>query len=163
MCLQFARATYVFDGIENRAAHEALTRFIHLTTKLRHLSFSRPKHEIGYPVRFLRAVRHNGGFHSFSLHEEFRLDENWWLERISCCCRKNQELPHLLGSLNQQDRRLTLYPSLFAVARPATRTAPNTVFLGLLACSGDVIGPLKHGKRARPPNSSSLSPDGLCG
>jgi hypothetical protein len=137
-------------GVGNKDAMEALTRFLHLTTTLRHLSFDGPESELPYRERFLKAIRHNGSLHSFSLHEEFRLDENWWLERISFYCKRNKELPHLLGPLNQQDRKLTLFPSLFAVARPATRTATNAVFLGLLAYSGDAIGPLHRGKRARP-------------
>jgi hypothetical protein len=135
------------SGIGSRVAHEALARFLRLTTTLRHLSFFRPKSWTRYPELFLSAVRQNGSLHSFSLDEEFRADESWWLEHISSYCKRNQEVPQLLRSLETD---LPLFPSLLAVTRPATRTATSTVFLGLFSCS-DAIGPFKHDKRVSPP------------
>jgi hypothetical protein len=74
-------------------------------------------------------------------------------------CKRNQELPGLLGSLETD---LTLFPSLYAVTRPAAQTATSTVFLGLLSCS-DAIGPFTAREcHLREFNRCSLSAVRLC-
>jgi hypothetical protein len=43
---------------------------------------------------------------------------------------------------------LYLFPSMFQVVKPAARTAPGLILIGLLACS-DSAGPFNDVKRSR--------------
>jgi hypothetical protein len=118
-------------------------------------------------VDFVRAMRQNGSLHQVS--EKFYGHESLCnaaeLQQIAIYCQRNQMTRQLLQNLflpnddtddDNAKTSLSLLPKLFHVMKPAKRIVPNSIFLGLLACSGGGgrescwIGPRGHGKRLGP-------------
>jgi hypothetical protein len=105
----------------------------------------------GFPkVRFLHALRQNGSICRLSIPE---VHVRHWLpdrlvftnadkRKIRAYGQRNEQLPKLLTTHDDEIRSsengeldLPVYPTAFAAARQAPRTACNTLFLGLLAAT----------------------------
>jgi hypothetical protein len=126
---------------------------------------------------FVRAMRTNGSLHLVSEVSFYDIPIEYGmgpsplftaaeLQQIGIYCQRNQVTRELLqNSFSQSnDARdcvgsaktsLSLLPKLFHVMKPARRMAPNSIFLGLLCCTGgsngdSVIGPHGHNKRLGP-------------
>lgn len=98
---------------------------------------------------FVLAMRQNGSLHSV-ISPTSGVQRGCWTEiqrrRIHVYCTRNEVVPDLVAhpSLGNDKRNLTtadlsLFPTLFRVAKQAPRTAPNSMLIGLLA-AGDAIG-----------------------
>jgi hypothetical protein len=115
---------------------ECLPKLVHL----RNLEVDWMWHQDTNPT-FVRTIRRNGSIHKLSLsetdhseHSDTRLSKN---ERslLEAYGKSNLLVPTLLREPVSVEHKnsASLFPSLFAVATAAPRTAPNNVLIGLLS------------------------------
>ena len=104
---------------------------------------------------FLDALRKNG-----SLQHVVITQANFFNEAEACLvqsyCKRNEAIPSLVAKVqldkdgDDDETDILLFPTIFQLAKQATRTAPNSILVGLLA-AGDAIGPCRQcDKRSRP-------------
>jgi hypothetical protein len=100
---------------------------------------------------FLDSVRQSGSLRSVSFGTTQTL-EGMDLLRFRAYCKRNEVLPKLLTKSEMIDAtqgiaaHLVLMPTLFAVAKQAPRTSPNSIFAGVLS-SMNCLEPKKGSKR----------------
>jgi hypothetical protein len=101
---------------------------------------------------FVRAMKKNGSLHEVSCktsqHTPLFCAEE--LQRIRIYCQRNRLTRQMLQNPSlpcddtgdgHAETWLSLFPALFAILKPAKRTHPNSIFVGLTRCSGNSIGP----------------------
>jgi hypothetical protein len=153
----------------NLSDYLPFTARLHSLTLQVHTSDEACQLHVHVSADFLIALRQNGSLREVSLSARFpdRLPLPHVVRYIQAITERNLQLSQILGrtantgnsgqsggSNNEgadeacRSRRILLFPKIFCVARQAQRTAPNTLFLGLLSTSYDEIGPIAlHRKR----------------
>jgi hypothetical protein len=106
---------------------------------------------------FLDSIRLSGSLRSVSFGIAARNAATQTLKgmdllRFRAYCKRNEVLPKLLTKSEMMDAtqgiaaHLVLMPTLFAVAKQAPRTSPNSIFAGVLS-SMNCLEPKKGSKR----------------
>jgi hypothetical protein len=120
---------------------DSMARFLPLSTSLRALYIDPLVDSVNH-FQLLSAVRRNGSLYCAKVGThgldggEFVAQRNFWIPKMM----KN---PLLYDTEDTESKvHLRLFPTFFKVAQGAPRTAPNSMFIGLMAAAGDVIGSL---------------------
>jgi hypothetical protein len=88
----------------------------------------------------LESIRENGSLVSIPKWQYASAFNSCDVTRLSAYGKRNEFLPKLLGrthlcTSSDEDERLSLFPSLFSVAKQTGRMGPNFLLLGLLTCT----------------------------
>jgi hypothetical protein len=142
--------TLTLRAVNGRVA-KSLSEFLAESSRLQELSLVDRYRSKSVSLHLLSGIRQNGSLHSVVWEVEKGPNPSpSWLHWVTTYCKRNKMLPQLLsqkcaavdGADGAGQVNSCVIPSLFCLARQARRTAPNAVFLGLLAAlDSDVVGP----------------------
>jgi hypothetical protein len=136
--------------------------FLSTTVLLTRFALHTRFHPTRAPIHLLPAFLKNGSLCKVSLRSTTYPETTPWRNArhyIRAIMARNKRIPQILTNIGEnhddgcRNRQLVLVPTLFAVAFPACRMAPNSLLTGLLAIPE--LGSLGHAKRSL----SSLSDD----
>jgi hypothetical protein len=117
---------------------DAMIRYLPTSTTLRELIVFGDGQNFLRTAAFRKALRENGSIISFTVEpsKETLVDDTVLLN-LQAYGYRNRMVRELLEPIDSQSLTslscLPLFPSLFCVAQQAPRTAPNVIFMGLLA------------------------------
>jgi hypothetical protein len=144
-------STLDLDGGTRTESQLQLVQYLPHLCYLRHLSSSGYSNR-GYEGALVPALRKNGSLYSVGICAEVRTGT----KQVQAYMDRNRLAPLFLGSAQRDEdddahdtvmTTLFLFPSIFHVVKPAARTAPGVILIGLLA-SSDCVGPFKDRKRS---------------
>jgi hypothetical protein len=101
-------------------------------------------HTLMFPTSaalLLESIRENGSLLRYLYHcgKYSPVFHSCDVTRLNAYGERNKFLPKLLGThvrtSSEDDVRLSLFPSLFSIAKQASRMGTNFLFLGLLMCT----------------------------